>query len=577
MSAKIFGFIVIVSVTSVFYSCVDSLKSGQQQVPVVDESPMAMMLESTLKDVNDSVSLAFMGNKLFTSRMIKSFYELNKNYPVWTSGMKPNQKALEMMHLLSRTMYYGLDTCFYQYSELKDLCSILDKQNDPELNKKAVEFELLMTHNCFKLMSHMRYGILWADTSIYDYNQAKYPSNFPEKLYGYLTKGELTADILELQPKSYEYRRLIKGLEYFLDRTTLTSNIQEMPDPKTDSVLAYQTARKLLIENNYLSSGEGGSNFTGMIYPEPKASGPSPDNDQFSYCSFEDSILLGALKEFQKDHGLSPDGRIGFHTLKALQQSNRDRFEQIAVNLERLKWEKSRPARYVYVNLPAYRLRVINDYNIVKTFNVVVGAQGTPTPLLNSNIEYFITNPEWNVPFSISHNELLPRIKNDSTYLARHNYRIFDKDRNPVKNINWTDVENGNFNYSIQQGAGSGNALGKIKFIFPNPYNVYIHDTQDKAKFTKDIRAYSHGCMRVQDPQELAKTLLSLESENMVDSVDTWLSRSDRKKIDFPEPIPVFVRYVTCEADTKGEITFFQDIYGMDKTVKEQLFANHDF
>jgi len=576
MNGKIAQILTFVLIVFVFSSCFDSLKSGKQAIQTYDESPMAILLENTLKNANDSTFLAFRGKQIFTSKMIKEFYLLNKNFPVWTSRMKPNEHATELLHLFGRARYFGLDTSFYQYTELKELFASLTEPNGTELNKKALDFELLMTHNCFRLMSNLHSGILYADTSIYGYNSNKYPSNYPKKLAQFINDGKLSKGILDLQPRSYEYRRLVSGLEHFLDKMVLTGDSNLIPDPAVDSMYAYQKARKILIGINYLQSEEYTPTECLFNKTENLNQFNQAESIGFSFCSHEDSLFMNALKVFQKDHGLSPDGKIGYNTVKALQQNNQDRFEQIAINMERLKWEKVRPAKYVYVNLPSYKLRVINDYAIIKTLNVVVGAQRTETPLLNSKIEYFITNPEWNVPYSITSNEILPKIRKDSTYLARHNYKIFDKNRNPVKEINWSEIEGGNVGYSIQQGSGSGNALGKIKFIFPNPYSVYIHDTQDKSKFSKDIRAYSHGCMRVQDPNELAKTLLELEPNNMADSVDIWLSRSNSKKIDLPEPIPVYVRYVTCEADSKGNITFYQDIYGKDNKLKALLFAQKD-
>jgi len=291
----------------------------------------------------------------------------------------------------------------------------------------------------------------------------------------------------------------------------------------------------------------------------------------------KDSVFLAALKRFQKDHGLHADGKIGTNTKNALLINNRDRFEQIAINLERLRWEKRRPARYVYVNLPSYKLRVIDKYRTVKTFHVVIGARWTKTPLFNSKIEYFITNPKWYVPLSISKNEILPKIKNDSTYLARHNYKVYDENSNPVAKVDWTQVESGNFNLRFQQSAGRGNAMGQIKFFFDSgPYNVLIHDTNDKGKFKKDIRAYSHGCMRIAEPREFGQTLLSLDRENYEDSVQLWINAGRRVKYDFDEFVPLYVRYVTCEADNKANITFYCDIYGKDEELKEQFFASRN-
>jgi L,D-transpeptidase YcbB len=573
MDTKNFQIIAIIFIACTYFACVDGLKSNKQTVNTTDERPMATLLESTLENVNDSVYLAFRGNKLSTSKMIKEFYLLNKNYPVWTSGMMPNKDAQELMHLFSRAAYFGLDTSFYQYNEIKSLCSDLEAQKESNLNKKAIEFELIMTHNCFKLMSNLHSGITWGDTSIYGNEPVKYPSNYPKKLSRFINNGKLSQGILDLQPKSYEYKRLVKGLEQFLDRIVVSNDSFQMPNPDTDSAFAYQQARKILINENYLHTIK---QLPEQVRFSMQGIYLRSNKKRFSIASIEDSLFMNALKEFQKEHGLKPDGKIGFYTTKALIKNNCERFEQIAVNIERLKWEKNRPAKYVYVNVPAYKLRVINEHSVVKTFNVVVGTPATPTPLMNSNILYFITNPQWNVPYSISSKELLPKIKKDSSYLARHNYKIYDKDRKPVEQVNWSEIDKGNFNYSLQQASGTGNALGKIKFFIPNPNSILIHDTNDKSKFKNDIKAYSHGCMRVQNPNELAKLLLTFEPDNMADSVDVLLSRGISKKIDFKEPVPVYVRYITCEADSKGKIIFYHDIYGKDSKLKDQLFAKRD-
>ena len=566
---------------SVISSCFDhnKYKSGNQSVPIDDNSPTAILLQMTMQNASDSVLLNFRGKGLHTSKLIQKFYALNKNYPVWTSGMEPNHFANELIRLLSRAQYYGLDTSFYQYTDLKELRHSLENRKDSNINKKVLEFELLMTHNCFKLMSHLHVGLLNADTALYGEHLVKYPRNFPDKLMNFINNDKLGDGILDLQPKSYEYRRLQKGLELFLNQMTLSDDSFQMPDPAIDSVLAYKKAKEILIAYNYINIDAYKNEYIASTFDKMKKIGPSPEiaDDFYPIITNQDSLFFMSLKEFQKDNGLSTDGKIGLNTQKALQINNRDRFEQIAINLERLKWEKPRPSKYVYVNVPAYKLRVIDSFTIVKTFNLGVGTPWTETPMLNSKIEYFTTNPEWYVPYSISTKELLPKAKEDSTYLERHNYRIYDKERVPVSYVDWSEVERSNFSYFFQQAAGAGNALGKIKFYFENPYIVYIHDTPDKSKFNKDIRAYSHGCMRIQDPAEFAKTLLNLEPNNRADSVDFWIDSGSRKIVNFLEPIQLYVRYITCEADSKSQITFYQDIYNKDKKLKKQFFAQKDF
>ena len=580
MKAKTILITISVSITGLILSCFDhnSIRSGNQSIPVNDDSPMALKLESTLKSVNDSVQLAFNGKELYTSMLIKSFYTLNNNYPVWTSGMEPNRYARELMRLFAKAQYYGLDTNFYQFTELKALYFVLKEKEHPELNKKALEYELLMTHNCFKIMSHLHAGVLNPDNAVYGTSREKYPEKYAEKLAGFINTDRLTEGIEELQPKSYEYRRLQKGLVQFISHSKLSADTFQMPDPAKDSLLAYEKAHEILMALNYLKTDNSIDETFEIELERYRKTGPEmqASGDLLFLKNKDQRKFMAALKEFQKDHGLSPDGKIGLNTIKALQLNNRERFEQIAVNLERLRWEKNKPSKYVYVNIPAYKLRIIDSFNIVRTFKVVVGTPWSQTPMLNSDLEYFTTTPDWYVPHSISSKEILPKVKKDSTYLARHNYIILNKDRIPVSQVDWSTVETSNFNFFLQQTPGAGNAMGKIKFYFENPYTVFIHDTNEREKFNKDIRAYSHGCMRLHEPGEFASELLRLEKREIADSIQTWLDNKVRKVIRFNEKIPLYVRYVTCEADHKGHIVFYPDIYEKDLTIRNQLFANKE-
>ena len=544
------------------------------------ENTMTSQLETTLKNVNDTINLAFRGQEFTTTKLIKQFYVLNQYIPVWTNNMEPNRYAREMMKLFARSAFYGLDTSFYHFSSLSELYSQLNEVDLKDRDKKALEYELLMTHNCFKIMSHLRSGVVKPDTSIYGYRLNPYPKYFSKKLASFVNEDILTEGILALQPNSYEYRFLQAGLENFVKNMVLSQDSLILPNAETDSSEMYEAAKEILITNNFYLSPEKNV----KLYTDYAVNSITNFlTDTIGYTINHspkldlDTAFFNALKRFQKSNGLHPDGVIGNNTKNVLGINNMERYRQIAINLERLRWEKRRPKKYVYVNIPAYKLRVLDKGWIKKTFRVVVGAVYSKTPELNGQIEYFITNPEWNVPYSISSRELLPKIIADTTYLARNNYKILDENRQPIQGkIDWSQVNRENFNYFIRQSGGRGNALGTIKFIFPNPYNVYIHDTQDKSKFNKEIRAYSHGCMRIENPLDLAQYLLESENDISPDSVMVWMNNHSRKQINLSEPIPVFVRYITCEADNKANITFYKDIYSKDEKLKKQLFAKQE-
>jgi len=574
--------ILIISLLVIFTSCFDRQsyitheKTGASQF----ENTMALQLETTLESVNDTINLSFRGHELYTAKLIKQFYIVNQYIPAWTNNMEPNRYAREMMRLFARSAFYGLDTAFYQFSSLSELYGQLNDANIKDKDNKVLEYEILMTHNCFKIMSHLRSGVIQPDSSVNGFKLNPYPKSFSKKLASFINNDLLTEGILALQPDSYEYRFLQAGLERFVKNMVLNQDSLYMPDTETDSSKAYETAKELLITNNFFITPEKNAKpYTDYMIKSITNSFSDTIGFTISYSPIldKDTAFINALKRFQKSNGLHPDGVIGTNTSNALTINNMERFRQIAINLERLKWQKRRPKKYVYVNIPSYKLRVLENGWIKKTFRVVVGAVYSKTPELNGQMEYFITNPAWHVPHSISSRELLPKIASDSTYLQRHNYTVLDKNRQPVQGkIDWSGVNRENFNYFIRQGGGRGNALGSIKFIFPNPYNVYIHDTPSKSKFKSEIRAFSHGCMRLENPVDLAHYLIESENEISSDSLTVLMNKRSRKQINLSEPVPVFVRYVTCEANKKGNITFYKDIYGKDEKLKDELFASRE-
>jgi len=574
---KILYLLVIVSV----FTSACSEKAGYQSVMQSSNLPnentnLIKKLKTSLSSINDTVKFAYRGNELSTSKLIKKFYVQNQYLPIWTNSMKPNRYSRELIRLFAKSSFYGLDTSFYQFTELKNMYYSLEKNENKDNLDKALEFELLLTHNCFKIMTHMYSGVIKSDKNIYRENSAYYPKSFPHKLSYFINTDFLTEGILDLQPKSIEYIALQKGLEKYLRNTMLYNDSLFVPNPKTDSVLAYNKTKEILTKNKYYNSDEYIDAY--IDYQVNEFTNYIADTIGYKVCfnpkMNKDTLFISALKEFQKDNGLHPDGVIGTNTRNALTISSMERYKQIAINLERLRWENKRPSKYVYVNIPSYQLKLIEKNKIKKMYVVVVGATDTPTPLLNSEIEYMITNPTWNVPSSITNNELLPKIKKDPNYLKKHNYNLLSNGKKvDNKTIDWTNVNKDNFKFRIQQESGSNNALGNLKFIFPNDYSVYIHDTQSKSKFYNEIRAFSHGCMRIQKPISFANDLLKNERRGVKDTFKIVMKNKIRKTIFLSKPVPVYIRYVTCETDNNANVIFYKDIYKKDDALKQEFYA----
>lgn len=240
--------------------------------------------------------------------------------------------------------------------------------------------------------------------------------------------------------------------------------------------------------------------------------------------------------------------------------------KQLAVNMERWRWAEAKPARHIYVNIPSFMMKVIDNDSTVLESNVIVGKPETSTPVLSSVVKSFVIYPYWHVPRGIAISEILPHVKKDSLYLKSHNFEVLDKDGNVVPDtlIDWASLNKNNFPYVFRQREGSDNALGIIKFSFANNYGVYLHDTNSRRLFSKTKRALSHGCVRVHKAIKLAHYLVKDDHVYVSpEDLDQYLSLQQKVEIRVRNPIPLFIDYFTCEAKS-GSVQFYEDIYKKD-------------
>jgi murein L,D-transpeptidase YcbB/YkuD len=246
----------------------------------------------------------------------------------------------------------------------------------------------------------------------------------------------------------------------------------------------------------------------------------------------------------------------------------------------------SLPQKYIWVNIPSYTLRLINNDTLILSSKVVVGKPITRTPVLTSAISELITYPQWTIPASIIEKEILPGMKKDTAYLRKKGYSLLNSKNEEVSpdSVNWSKYKK-TIPYKVIQGSGDDNALGVLKFNFFNKYSVYMHDTNQRSFFGFDSRAFSHGCVRVQEWEKMAYYIMRNENDSTnsaskskqkpvsVDSLTHWLEVKEKHSIPIRTKLPVFIRYFTCEA-SNGQISFFEDIYNEDKKMTELLFAD---
>ncbi len=485
-------------------------------------------------------------------RLIQVFtYYADRNFkPIWVrdDGLKSKGKVL--LEFLDNIENHGLREFKYRVDAIRDLIG--------DTHPRALaELEMLLTSAFIDLGRDLTRGRV-------DPSDVSKQNNIPlPQEYGaaYMLDGAEQADELQpyldkLMPQDPRYHRLVNALKAYREIAAkggwkpIAGASALKPGGKD---VRLPMLRELLVT-------------TGDLKPEDRPVGETYDE-----------VTVAGVKAFQRRHGLTDDGVIGPTTLEQMNTPVEYRIKQLEVNLERRRWLSREPGGfYVFVNLADQELKVVKDEKTVHTARVVVGKTYHKTPVFTEDMTYLVINPYWNVPPSIANNEYLPKLKGDPGYLQRQNIDVLDKAGNVVNphSVNWNGMSR--IPFRLRGDKGEKNALGRIKFMFPNKYNVYIHDTPAKSLFAKDLRVYSHGCMRVEHPVTLAEVLIKEQGWSR-DRIEKQIASGEQRIVKLTQKIPVYVTYITAFANKDGSVHFRRDVYGRDGELAEQLLTGGRF
>jgi L,D-transpeptidase YcbB len=267
-----------------------------------------------------------------------------------------------------------------------------------------------------------------------------------------------------------------------------------------------------------------------------------------------DVELQNAVKHFQERHAIDPDGKIGDGTLRELNHPVEARIDELKLNLDRWRWlPDSLGRRYVLVNIAGFELEVVDRNRVVESMNVVVGQQNWETPVFADTIEEVVVNPYWNVPPSIYRQEILPAMESDPTYLARNNFE-------PTSD-------------GVRQRPGPKNALGKYKFVFPNADDIYLHDTPADHLFSRSRRDFSHGCIRLERPGDLARLIMQMQGPQQVAQLERYAESNETRHVRLKQKLPIYILYFTAWVQEDGTVRFHHDVYGRDEQLQKAAKA----
>jgi murein L,D-transpeptidase YcbB/YkuD len=474
---------------------------------------------------------------------VRAAYEAEHFAPLWTSGGKPTRQADALIAAFSDAGSKGLSAADYDADGLAADAARLRTAGAPTAEELG-GFDVALTVSLMRFASDSYSGKINPHQLGYAIDTEPKRLDLPELALELARAPDPAGQLAGLDPPFPLYARLRTALQQYRALAART-DLQPVPDlPKLRPGETHPGIPKL---RAWLIA-------VGDLSPPSRAP---------AQPALYDDALAKAVKRFQRRHGLDADGVIGAGTLHALQVPMAHRARQIELAMERVRWLPYWfPDRFVVVNIPEFRLRGFQDTEPSPRVDmgVVVGstAEKTYTPVLQADMRYLIFRPYWLVPTSIARKEILPKASHDPSYLARQNMELVDG--------------------HLRQRPGPTNSLGLLKFIFPNPFHVYFHDTPAKALFQRTRRDFSHGCIRVSDPPSLAAFVLQDRNgwdRQRIQSAMT--AGADNHRVDLPAPIPVYVLYTTANVEPDGQVVFLDDIYGQDASLDALLARGYPF
>lgn len=515
------------------------------------------VLKEILNQVKTEPELRVAGEPIFMADELLEFYDQRNFEPLWdTVDARGREQIRTALRYFATTPGNGLCSSDYHLPFFRDLLAHFTIDENyyglPHLRWSGW-YEILLTDALFHYLLHMIEGRVPADSIQEGWNLRKQQVNLTRVINDAFENNELDKVLGDFQPVHASYRELKQALERYREIDSL-GGWAKIPDGEPLRPGMSDDRVPLLRTRLFLSGDLDVS--------------PIDDSSRLEIADIE------ALKRFQLRHGLNPDGVLGERTLLALNVPVSERVSQIELNMERWRWlPKNLGRKYLLVNIADFSVSVIDAGKTVLSMPVVVGNGYRKTPVFSASMTYLEFAPYWYVPKTILEEDKLPLIRNDPTYLERKNYEMVLWDRETIVDpatIDWDAIDAENFPGLLRQKPGPWNALGRVKFMLPNRYAVYLHDTNERHLFGQRNRQFSSGCIRLKRPAELARYLLEDKGWDETDVAEA-LAREKPKRVYLEKALPVHVLYWTAWVDDAGQINFREDGYGRDRDLAQAL------
>jgi len=482
---------------------------------------------------------------------VYQYYQETDFSRVWMQDNVLLPKAYDLYSVLTQADSKGLDIEGYGLDAIRKRWNIKD-------SVVRTELEILLTHAFEKYSRHVANG-RWEPYAVdpqWHINVA--PLNI-KKILTLLQTATVTEVFKRIEPGHNGYQALLKHLNAYQAIARQGGWVSIAPGPVVRPGQHHSQVphirQRLKVTNDLIANS-------------------TDTSDRM------DVTLVEAVKLFQARHGLAIDGAVGLHTRAAMNVPVEERIDQIRVNVERWRWLPSDLGkRYLLINLAGFELYAREHGKTVLAMPVIIGKQYRETPSFSGKVRYLEINPYWTVPKSIVLKDLIPAQLRDPDFFKRKKIRVFDGWTENAKELDITEVplrklNNNYFPYRFRQDPGPTNSLGRVKFMFPNPYDIYLHDTPKRYLFDRQVRAFSSGCIRVSDAVRLTAYLLNAPTQKKEEDVLRWIYREENRALSLVHTVPVYLLYMTAWADWDGKLNFRNDIYGRDALMINELNKN---
>ena len=462
---------------------------------------------------------------------LRAFYTQRAHVPAWVNQRRPTEKAAQALTLLNTARQHGFDPADYGAPALLELSQAVERieKESPQRLQAVAEFDARLTAGLLAFGRDVSIGRQSGDAHF------KARRTMPDLVAALSAAVDDPKQFVDaVRPPHAEYAALQKALDDLIGQREKGGWVK-VPTARSESEL-----RQRLQMSGHLKEGRD---------------------------------LLAAVKSFQELHSIAATGVVDDKTLAAMNVPLDWRIQQVAINLQRWRWMPDELGeRHFLVNIPYFHLVARESGKPVLDIRVVVGKPGNNTPIFSEDMETVVFSPYWNIPDTIAENETAPAVARDPGYLARQGIEVLRVSSSGTETLSASDVDWDNpaslKGLAFRQGPGDGNELGHVKFLFPNPHNVYLHDTPADSLFAKPGRAFSHGCVRVEEPEMLAKYVLKGYSDWSDEAIFAAMRSGVEKHVRLKQTIPVYIAYFTAWVDENGGLHFQPDVYGYDRAAE---------